>query len=141
MLAVLVALAGLAGGATIVFGGFIFVLHCSSGDGGEPYVARDSAQADVCGATGDGLLVVVIAIVALIALLVAAYTAGRAWVAGEASPLRIGALVLIAAISPIALITLANSPSDECGAEDLAAYEAWLDEGSRGDPPADCASY
>jgi hypothetical protein len=136
-----VVLGGLTGaGATVVIG-FLFAWNCSSGDGGVPFVAHDSPQTDLCGATGDGLLVAGVCLVAVAALAAAAYSEGRAWVQRRRSPWRFVALVIVVATIPVVLFLLASLPSSECNAEDQAAYEEWMAEGARGDPPAECARY
>ena len=72
---------------------FVFVgLDCSSGDGGVPYVAEDSAQADVCDATGDGAFLTLGLLVAALTLLVLVHRLGAAWVRGARRPAAFFAL-------------------------------------------------
>lgn len=137
----LAALAGVAGGLIAIIGGFLTAWHCSSGDGGVPFVSPESPQADVCSWTGDGLGLVVLAIAAAAGIAVAAHRLGRAWIAGKRPAIVFAALAIGAVVAPIAILWIANSPSDECTGETAEAYEAWLDGGARGDPPADCATY
>jgi len=137
----LAALAGVAGGLIAIIGGFLTAWHCSSGDGGVPFVSPESQQADVCSWTGDGIGLIVLGIAAASGLAVAAYRLGRGWIAGARSPLAFAALTLAAALAPIALIWAANLPSDECTDETAQAYDAWAESGARGEPPADCATY
>jgi len=138
---VLVSLAALAGVLVTLFGGYLFVLHCSSGDGGAPYVASDSTQADVCGATGDGSVVLLLCLVAVAAGCALAYRAGRAWIAGDGPGARFGAFVAIPAVIPILLLAIANIPSDDCEGAARAAYEAWVEGGRAGEQPYDCETY
>ena len=56
-------------------GTLLSLFHCTDGDGGVPYVARDSPQKGVCDATADGLLtlpVLLLAVGGMAALAVAA---------------------------------------------------------------------
>ena len=133
--------AGVAGGLVALVGGFLQIWHCSSGDGGYPYVSPESPQADVCSATGDGVLLIVLGVAAAAGLAVAAVHLGRAWIAGSRSPLAFVALTVAAALAPIVLIWAANLPSDECTGEKAEAFEAWSEAGGGGDPPFDCVTY
>jgi hypothetical protein len=137
----LVIVAGVAGGLMALAGGFATVWNCSSGDGGSPFVSPQSPQADVCSATGDGLLLVVLALAAAAGIAVAAYRVGRAWLSGARPAIAFLALVLATVLAPFAVVWLGNQPSDECTGEDAAAYDEWVESGSRGDPPADCETY
>jgi hypothetical protein len=44
-------------------------------------------------------------------------------------------------LAPFAVIWLGNQPSDECTDEAAAAYEEWVESGSRGERPVDCETY
>ncbi|HEX6115908.1 MAG TPA: hypothetical protein VFY99_02330 [Solirubrobacterales bacterium] len=137
----LAAVAGAVGGLIAIVGGFLTSWNCSSGDGGVPYVSPRSPQADVCSATGDGLLLIVLGIAAAAGIAVAAYHVGRAWIAGGRPAIPFVALVVGAVVAPIAILWVANLPSNECTGEDAAAYDAWVEAGGRGDAPVDCATY
>jgi hypothetical protein len=137
----LASVAGVIGGLVALVGGFVMIWNCSSGDGGVPYVSPNSPQADVCSATGDGLVVVALGIVAAAGLAVAAVYAGRAWIARARRALPFVALVLGAALAPMALLWIANAPSNTCVGDDKEAYDAWVEEGGEGSPPVDCATY
>ena len=100
---------------------FFTTMECTDGDGGYPYVARDSAQADFCGATGNGLGM--LAVAGLVIWLLAGY-AWKRWPPQSPRPsgwlLPIAVLVVIVA-SPYGLTALYNLPSDTCSAEQEAA--------------------
>jgi hypothetical protein len=137
----LASVAGAIGGLIALSGGFAMISNCGSGDGGVPYVSPNSLQADVCAATGDGLLVAALAIAAAAGLAVAAVSTGRAWIGGRRRALPFIALVVGAVLAPIAVLWIANAPSDTCTGADKEAYDAWLEGGGEGEPPVDCATY
>jgi hypothetical protein len=137
----LASVAGALGGLLALIGGFVMIWNCGSGDGGVPYVSPNSPQADVCSATSDGLLVAAIGIVAAAGLAVAAVYAGRAWIAGARRVLLFVLLAIGAALAPMAILWVANAPSNTCVGEDKEAYDAWVDDGGHGSPPVDCAIY
>lgn len=137
----LVSVAGAVGALIALAGGFTTIWNCSSGDGGAPFVSPGSPQADVCSATGDGLLLVVLALGATAGVAVAAYYVGRAWLDGGRPAIAFLALVAATALAPFVVIWVANQPSDECTGDTAAAYDEWVESGSRGDPPADCETY
>lgn len=118
MLAVVVGIA-----ATLVLS-LMTAINCLDGDGGYPYVARDSSQADVCGATGNGLGLLV---ASGLAIGLFTYLARRRLrtAATQASGrlLPIALLVLIVA-APFALMALYNAPADTCSADQAAASDA-----------------
>jgi hypothetical protein len=132
---------GIAGGLIAIVAGFLTVWNCSSGDGGAPFVAPDSPQAGVCSATGDGVLLVVLALAAAVGAAVAAYFAGAAWIRGARPGPAFAGLLALAVLAPIGLIWVANLPSDDCTGESAAAYDAWIQNGMRGEPPSDCETY
>lgn len=130
----LLALAVLVGVVASLFVGVLMGFYCSDGDGGVPYVADDSAQADVCAATGGGLGLIVIAIAGVLGLaFLALWIACRAEPSGRRWP-RVLAVVAVAGFPLLAMYGY-NAPSDHCSAADEAAYEA------NGGPPPDCAHY
>lgn len=137
----LAVLAGVAGALITLVAGFLTAWQCSSGEGGAPYVSPESPQADVCSATGDGIALIVLGIAAAGGLAVAAVFAGRAWIRGSQPGILFAVLVIGAALTPVPLTWLHNAPSDECTGETAEAYQAWLDAGGHGEPPADCATY
>jgi hypothetical protein len=51
------------------------------------------------------------------------------------------ASAIVAALLPLAGLFALSAPSDQCSKADQAAYRTWLDQGARGEPPADCDSY
>jgi MFS family permease len=120
---------------------FLYGFNCLEGDGGEPYVARDSAQKDVCEATGNGLLLFALMAAAAGAF---AYLASRLLARWRA---RQGSLLLgVAALAGIVLAPLlgfwaVNLPTNYCSDEQKAAVEEWEGSGSRGEPPYDCDTY
>lgn len=137
----LVALATLAAVAIALIGTFLYAWDCESGDGGVPHAAEDSPQATVCETTGSGF-----GALAICGLLTAATAALAAWVARRHAAGRARTLLLVAAalavpLAPFVALALLNSPSNECTGEKLAAYEAWVEAGSSGDPPYVCQSY
>jgi hypothetical protein len=137
----LAAIGGVAGGLLALIGGFITAYNCSSGDGGVPYVSPESPQSGVCSATGDGLILVVLGIAAAAGIAVAAYYVGRAWLRGSKPVILFLALVAGTVVAPIAILWIANAPSNGCTGEKEEAYEAWVDDGGRGEPPYDCQIY
>ncbi len=124
-----------------VFAFFYFGLHCTSGDGGAPYVASSSPQKTVCDATGDGAVLVVVFLVALVALPIAAWRSGRAWVGRRGSALPAVLLIVALPLAPPIFVALADLPSDICSSEQEAAYAAWLNRGGHGEPPYECETY
>ena len=137
----LVSLAGVAGGFIGLVGGFISATNCSSGDGGVPYVSPESPQSGVCSATGDGLFLIVLGIAAAAGIAVAAYHAGRSWLHGSRPAILFVALVAGAVVAPLAILWIANAPDNGCTGEKEEAYDAWVEEGARGEPPYDCQIY
>ena len=112
---VAVVLGAVAGGLLAVIFGFLIVLGCTSGDGGVPYTAPDSPQADICGATGDGLVLFAVIVAAVAGSATAAYLRGRAWLEGRASPLAFILLVALTVVAPMLLTWLFEIPSDGTG--------------------------
>jgi len=137
----LASVAGVIGGLVALVGGFLMAWNCSSGDGGVPYVSRNSPQADVCSATSDGLLLIALGVVAAIGLAIAAVHAGRAWISGSRQIPLFVVLMAGAALAPVAILWIANAPSNTCTGEDKEAYDAWVEAGGRGNAPVDCAVY
>jgi hypothetical protein len=116
-------------------------IHCTGGDGGSPYVAGDSAQADVCSATGDGVGVLVAAVPLLVLCGRFARRLLRAW---QERGRSLAAALAAAATLPLAPVVLAyaqNLPSDHCSKDDQAAYAEWLAADAQGPRPADCETY
>ncbi|HEY8001011.1 MAG TPA: hypothetical protein VID76_03670 [Solirubrobacterales bacterium] len=113
------------------------VIHCTDGDGGAPYVAGDSPQADVCGASGDGLLLLPLA---LILVAGAALLARRAFAkpAGDGGrTVAVVAALLLAPALPLLALLLINAPADVCSDEQLAANDA----AAPGEAPYSCDHY
>ena len=128
----IVILAAASVGLTL-FGNLFYVIHCTDGDGGAPYVARDSAQKDVCDATGNGslLLLAMLALIGVFAFL--AWRGFKAWRSGSRG-LAAFVLCLVAIPSaPLIAFLAANSPSDYCSDAKKAAAEAA--------PSSDCEHY
>jgi hypothetical protein len=122
-----------------VFQFLVLGLGTCGGDGGSPYAARDSAQGRVCDVLDGGGLTAVAGLE--IAALVAAAVVLGLWAARRAGG-RLAAIVAVtAALLPLAGLLVLSVPSDNCSKADQAAYSAWLDQGARGTPPADCDSY
>jgi MFS family permease len=120
---------------------FLYGFNCLEGDGGEPYVARDSAQKDVCEASGNGLLLLALMAAAAGAF---AYLASRLlarWRARQGSLLAGVAALLGIVLAPLLGFWAANLPSDYCSDEQKAAVNEWERSGSRGEPPYDCDAY
>jgi hypothetical protein len=114
-------------------------LGTCGGDGGSPYAARDSAQGRVCDVLDSGGLTAVAGLE--IAALVAAAVVIGLWAWRRVGG-RLAAVVAVAgALLPLAGLLALSAPSDNCAKADQAAYSAWLDQGARGMPPADCDSY
>lgn len=137
VLAASVAIAVLA--AVFLF--FFYGLHCTSGDGGAPYVAGSSPQKSVCDATGNGIVLVIVFVVAIIGIAIAAWGSGKAWVGRRAPALPAVLLIVAMPLLPLITVALADLPSDDCSGEQEAAYGAWLDKGGRGKPPYKCETY
>jgi hypothetical protein len=114
-------------------------LGTCGGDGGSPYAAHDSAQGHVCDVLDSGGLTAVAGVE--IAALVAAAVVLGLWAARRVGG-RLAAMVAVAgALLPLAGLFALSAPPDNCSKADQAAYAAWLDQGARGEPPADCDSY
>jgi hypothetical protein len=124
-----------------LFATWIHATNCTGGDGGVPYVAGDSPQKSFCDATGDGWIVFLGSLVAVIGLGTLAVRRSEAWAAGVASLTSFAGLATLTALSPIVVLMLAGIPSSDCTGEQAAAYEAWRDAGGKGAPPHDCARY
>lgn len=134
-------LAAVSGGLIGLVGSFFFAFHCTSGDGGAPYVARDSLQADVCGAAGEGLWLFAVQLLLVLVLGVLSIRAVSAWRRREGSGRRALLLALGIALVPLSVFLAANQPSDQCSDDKREAVEEWRDSGTRGDPPFDCDTY
>lgn len=137
---VLVGICVAAGLVTALVAWFVYAIHCTSGDGGAPYVAPDSARADACEVTSDGGLLALVSFGAVgFAGFFAWRAAGRWAVAGGA--VRLAGLVLLAAVSPLLLSWIASAPSSECSEDKEAANAAWEEAGQKGPRPYDCEAY
>ena len=128
------------GVAATLFFSFITVLTCEDGDGGAPYVAVDSDQEAFCSATGNGLGLLV---VALLGIAVLAWVAWRRWklvATGGAVVLPVALLVATAAV-PVPVAAAYNFPSDNCSDAEQASYDEWLYSKGRIDTPYECETY
>jgi hypothetical protein len=114
-------------------------LGSCGGDGGSPYAARDSPQGHVCQFLDDGGMIGVIGLE--IVALVAAAVVIAVWARGRVRTRVAVACAVAAAFLPLAGLFALSEPGDACSKADQAAYHAWLDNGARGEPPADCDSY
>jgi hypothetical protein len=137
--ALAVAVATAAAGSTA--GSLFYWFHCVDGDGGQPYVARDSLQKDVCGATGNGWVLLVVMIAAIAAAAYFANGALERWRRRAGSGLLAIAATVAVLAAPLAVFWLTNLPSDGCTDEQEAEVDRWRAEGGRGVPPHDCDSY
>jgi hypothetical protein len=125
--------------ATGFFQFLVLGLCTCGGDGGSPYAAHDSAQGRVCDVLDHGALTAVAAL-ELAALVAAAVVIGL-WAARRVRG-RLAAVVAVAgALLPLGALIALSAPTDNCSKADQAAYSTWLDQGARGEPPADCDSY
>jgi len=123
--------------AVAVFAG----LHCTSGDGGVPYVAADSSAASVCDSTGDGALLTLGLLLAALALLVVVYRLGKGWIkTGQGLRLML-TLAVVAALLPAGTALAFAGASSDCSPTKQTAWDEWKQAGEPGDPPFDCASY
>ena len=125
--------------ATLAY--FYYGLHCTSGDGGAPYVAGSSPQKGVCDATADGTVLVIAFLAAVVAVPIVAWRTGRGWAGGRGSALPAVLLLSALPLLPLVSVGLADLPSDRCSAEQEAAYAAWLDRGGHGESPYECETY
>lgn len=132
---------GLAALVVAAFVAFLIGLHCTSGDGGAPYVAPDSAQATVCNVTGEGVLLTVVLLVAGLALIPLALRFGRAWAAGKPAVLSFVALLVVIAALPAGTLLVFVPFSSDCSAAEEAAVAEWQAAGGGGDPPYACETY
>jgi hypothetical protein len=124
---------------TVFFELLAMGLGTCGGDGGSPYAAHDSAQGRVCDVLDHGALTAVAAL-ELAALVAAAVVIGL-WAARRVRG-RLAAVVAVAgALLPLGALIALSAPTDNCSKADQAAYGTWLDQGARGEPPADCDSY
>jgi hypothetical protein len=114
-------------------------LGSCGGDGGSPFAARDSPQGHVCQFLDDGGMIGVIGLE--IVALVAAAVVIAVWARGRARTRVAVVCAVAAAFLPLAGLFALSAPGDACSKADQAAYHAWLDNGARGEPPADCDSY
>lgn len=116
-------------------------IHCTGGDGGSPYVARDSVQADVCAATGNGLGVLIPSVVLLVVVGRLAWRLLSAW-AERRRGLHAALAALVAMpLLPLLLGWAQNLPSDHCSKDEQAAFTEWRTGDTRGAPPHDCETY
>jgi hypothetical protein len=124
---------------TVVFEMLALGLGTCGGDGGSPYAAADSPQGRVCDALDRGGLTVVAGLE--LAALVAAGVVIGLWARRRVGGRLAVASAIVAALLPLAGLFALSAPADQCSKADQAAYRAWLDQGARGEPPADCDSY
>jgi hypothetical protein len=124
---------------TVVFEMLALGLGTCGGDGGSPYAAADSPQGHVCDVLDRGGLTVVAGLE--LAALVAAGVVIGLWAWRRAGARLAVASAIVAALLPLAGLFALSAPSDQCSKADQAAYRTWLDQGARGEPPADCDSY
>lgn len=116
-------------------------IHCTGGDGGSPYVARDSTQADVCAATGNGLGVLLAAAVLLVVVGRLAWRLLSAWTERGTGLRTALAAVVAMPLLPVLLAWAQNLPSDHCSKDEQAAFNEWRAGDTRGAPPHDCETY
>jgi hypothetical protein len=124
---------------TVFFEMLVLGLGTCGGDGGSPYAAADSPQGHVCDVLDRGGLTVVAGLE--LAALVAAGVVIGLWAWRRAGARLAVASAIVAALLPLAGLFALSAPSDQCSKADQAAYRTWLDQGARGEPPADCDSY
>jgi hypothetical protein len=124
---------------TVFFEMLVLGLGTCGGDGGSPYAAADSPQGHVCDVLDRGGLTVVAGLE--LAALVAAGVVIGLWAWRRAGVRLAVASAIVAALLPLAGLFALSAPSDQCSKADQAAYRTWLDQGARGEPPADCDSY
>jgi hypothetical protein len=124
---------------TVFFEMLVLGLGTCGGDGGSPYAAADSPQGHVCDVLDRGGLTVVAGLE--LAALVAAGVVTGLWAWRRAGARLAVASAIVAALLPLAGLFALSAPSDQCSKADQAAYRTWLDQGARGEPPADCDSY
>jgi hypothetical protein len=124
---------------TVFFEMLALGLGTCGGDGGSPYAAADSPQGRVCDALDRGGLTVVAGLE--LAALVAAGVVIGLWAWRRAGGRLAVASAIVAALLPLAGLFALSAPADQCSKADQAAYRAWLDQGARGQPSADCDSY
>jgi hypothetical protein len=134
-------LAGLIAASMTVGATFLYSLGCTSGDGGAPYTAEDSPQKDVCELTGNGFAVLGLSVLVSVATGLLAASRGRRWRVSSATPFPFLGLAILTALSPFAVLWVAELPSDGCTGEKLAAYERWTQAGGSGEPPHRCQKY
>jgi len=139
---VLFAVAILAAAAVTLIGALLFGLDCEDGDGGVPFVARDSPQAGVCASTASGLGALAICALTAAAMALLAVKVGRRYTAERSGLLLLLASALAVPLAPLVALALLNAPSNECSGEKLDAYEAWVQGGGGPEAaPYECASY
>jgi hypothetical protein len=124
---------------TAFFELLVLGLGTCGGDGGSPYAAHDSAQGRVCDVLDGGGLTAVVGLE--LAALVAAVVVIGLWASRRAGGRLAVASAVAAALLPLVGLLALSAPSDNCSKADQAAYSAWLEQGARGEPPADCDSY
>jgi hypothetical protein len=122
--------------------GLLMAIDCAGGDGGVPYVAEDSPRAEVCAATGDGLLVFLVAIGLLAGAAILAWRLLRTWAEGRQGFLPALGPLLAMPLTPVLLFAVlsAAAPST-CSDEQLAAVDEWRAGGELGAPPYECDHY
>lgn len=141
LVVVVAILSGLAALVVAAFVAFFIGWHCTSGDGGAPFVAADSAQATVCEVTGDGVWLTVALLILALALIPIAVRLGRGWASGAAAAAPFVAVALLIAALPAGTLVVFAPFSAACSDDQLATVEEWERDGARGSPPFDCASY
>lgn len=101
--------------------------------------AGDSTRVQLCRSAGGAVALVVPA--GWVLGLVLATLALVRWEGG----VRATVLLVVAFLAPVVLPAAAYAgferSSTSCSEEDLAAYRAWVDEGSSGQPPSDCRTF
>ncbi len=141
MVGTLTAIAVVGGGIVALVVSFLYGWHCTSGDGGAPYVAVSSPQEGVCDATIDGLVFVILFLAVLVGGAVLTWRTGKPWTTRRGSLLPSVLVAIALPLTPLITVWAADLPSDDCSTEQEAANQEWEDEGARGDPPYQCETY
>jgi hypothetical protein len=117
----------------------LWFAHCDDGRHKAPYTAGDSLRGTLCD-SGHGVAGLLVPGGWLIGLVLATVALVR-WGGSGLRAVLLGTLFLTPVALPPAVYAGLGLSSTRCSGGEQAAYEDWVDDGSKGTPPYDCRKF